>query len=400
MDLSSDEEPPYAHVNAPQKLKFKKVTFKGEKQQQQAESIVTASSSTSNYRRQCRSSDRVSGSREFAQDRLKRLQSHLKEKERVKNEATSNKSSRSHHHHHQRNSISSRLANSKPSRNLRSSIRNAWEKPQALIDASNRVKKSNSSFSTSSSSANERLRQLRVSLQQQQQQHQQQQQQQQGHQKQKEVKGEHLNRETNNNNNKKPPQNAARTEPEVEPEPMDWEDDDVSMAILQSLQRESNDQDLPARRLDHMYFILDTNVLIHNLSFVKDLPKLVLNGLAGSMIFIPYIVIKELDRLKAKHSDSEINRVAAIRAIHYLNAKFDESRDIQAQSALDEADHLIDVDTADDSILNCCLQLKEQVPNSMLLTNDNNLRLKANATSIRVSCKSDLMSEYPDIFDT
>ncbi|XP_068159338.1 transcriptional protein SWT1 [Drosophila tropicalis] len=393
MDSSSDEDP-YAQLTAPQKLKFKKNAFKDEKQQkQQSESIVTASSSSSNnYRRQCRSSDRVSGSKNLAQDRLKRLQSHLKEKERGKSEAANNKSTRSHHHH-QRSSISSRLANTKPSRNLRSSIRNAWEKPQALIDASNRVKKSSSSISSSSSSANERLRQLRLALQQQQQH------QQQGHQKQKEVKGEHFNRETNNNKNKSP-QNAARTEPEVEPEPMDWEDDDVSMAILQSLQREPGEQDLPARRLDHMYFILDTNVLIHNLSFVKDLPKLVLNGLAGSMIFIPYIVIKELDRLKAKHSDSEINRVAAIRAIHFLNAKFDESRDIQAQSALDEADHLIDVDTADDSILNCCLQLKEQVPNSMLLTNDNNLRLKANATSIRVSCKSDLMSEYPDIFDT
>jgi len=60
---------------------------------------------------------------------------------------------------------------------------------------------------------------------------------------------------------------------------------------------------------------------------------------------------------------------------------------------------LIEVDCADDSIINCCLQLMGQVPNLMLLTNDANLRLKANASSILVSRRSDLLNDYREQFD-
>jgi len=67
---------------------------------------------------------------------------------------------------------------------------------------------------------------------------------------------------------------------------------------------------------------------------------------------------------------------------------------VPAQSAVEEAEHLIEVDCPDDSIVNCCLQLSEQVPNMMLLTNDANLRLKANASGIQVSCRSDLMAAH------
>ncbi|KAI8034827.1 hypothetical protein M5D96_012343 [Drosophila gunungcola] len=66
-----------------------------------------------------------------------------------------------------------------------------------------------------------------------------------------------------------------------------------------------------------------------------------------------------------------------------------------AQSAIEAAQHLIEVDCPDDSIVNCCLQLQQHVPNVMLVTNDQNLRLKANASAIQVSCRSDLMATYP-----
>lgn len=60
---------------------------------------------------------------------------------------------------------------------------------------------------------------------------------------------------------------------------------------------------------------------------------------------------------------------------------------------------MIDVDCPDDSIVNCCLQLQSEVPHLMLLTNDNNLRLKANASAIQVSCRSDLLNDYRSQFD-
>ncbi|XP_064554955.1 uncharacterized protein Swt1 [Drosophila montana] len=298
--------------------------------------------------------------------------------------------------------------------------KNAWAKPKALLDASNRLEKNRSI------SANQRLAQLRESLQQQQK----------------------ASNNNNNNNkksettlpNKKLPtiQRSAKTSPlpacvkandDVEPIDMDWQEEEDDAAASSSVTVVSNSQhdlslnksqseseqedisdikmqrllttgqDLPARRLDHMYFVLDTNVLMDNLLFVEDLCHVALGETNGSMLYIPYIVIKELDKLKDRRDDNELKRLAAIRAIRYLNKKFDDSLKIQGQSALEEADHLIEVDCPDDSIVNCCLQLQTQVPHLMLLTNDNNLRLKAKASAIQVSCRSDLLNDYRSEFD-
>ncbi|EDW62479.1 transcriptional protein SWT1 [Drosophila virilis] len=287
--------------------------------------------------------------------------------------------------------------------------KNAWAKPTALLDASNRLERNRSI------SANQRLVQLRESLQQQQ-------------------------KESNNNKcettlpSKKLPTNqrSVKTSPlpdAVEPMDIDWQEEEDDAAASSSatvvsksqhdlsLNKSHNEseqedisdikmqrllttgQDLPARRLDHMYFVLDTNVLMDNLLFVEDLCHVALGETNGSMLYIPYIVIKELDKLKDRRDDNELKRLAAIRAIRYLNKKFDESLKIQGQSALEEADHLIEVDCPDDSIVNCCLQLQTQVPHLMLLTNDNNLRLKANASAIQVSCRSDLLNDYRPEFD-
>ncbi|KAH8340633.1 hypothetical protein KR059_003125, partial [Drosophila kikkawai] len=311
-----------------------------------------------------------------------------------------------------------------------SSPQKAWEKPKALLDAKNRLQEGNSQSGKSSkeaeiipmlfinelymyvSVANQRLAQLRASLRQQQ-----------------EAK------ESNNNNKSTAVVQETRTQTpnkvnvcdlsgisafndstacEAEPESMDWEESIEETQIEPPNQKKPNgneaneisdilfmrqasgEEELPTRLLDHTYFVLDTNILMHNIKFVEALTEVILPGTVGSMLYIPYVVIKELDKLKIS---SENKRVQFARqAIRYLNTKFDESLQIQAQSALEAAEHLIDVDSPDDSIINCCLQLKEQVPNLMLLTNDNNLRLKGIASDIQVSCRSDLLAEYPDEF--
>ncbi|XP_041450573.1 transcriptional protein SWT1-like [Drosophila obscura] len=272
-----------------------------------------------------------------------------------------------------------------PAKSIRERLRDqakTWQKPKALLDSSNRLQ------SGSSTSANQRLTQLRASL---------------GQQAKQETK------ERNNNDcpilppaipnafmGKKAKRAEPEPEPESEPEPMDWEDCDLVILNRKSEDGELNE--LPARRLEHMYFVLDTNVLMHNCSFVEDLTKVVLPGTVGSMLFIPYIVIKELDRLKVRQNDDNMRREMAVRAIRFLNTKFDESLEIQAQSALEESEHLIEVDCGDDSIVNCCLQLQREVPHMMLLTNDANLRLKAKSSAIPVSTHSDLKAAHPDEF--
>ncbi|KAH8264675.1 hypothetical protein KR038_011965 [Drosophila bunnanda] len=287
-----------------------------------------------------------------------------------------------------------------------SSPQNAWEKPKALLDASNRLHTGNPQ------SANQRLAQLRDSLRQQQ-----------------EAK------EPNNNNKSTAvvPETHTQvpnvvnlsdltgisafncsTASEEEPESMDWEESIEEKQLDPLIQKQANreetneisdilfmrqasgEEELPTRLLDHTYFVLDTNILMHNIKFVDTLTEVMLPGTVGSMLYIPYVVIKELDKLKIS-SENKRDQLAR-QAIRYLNTKFDESLQIQAQSALEETEHIIDVDSPDDSIINCCLQLKEQVPNMMLLTNDSNLRLKGIASDIQVSCRSDLLADYPDEF--
>ncbi|EDW55980.1 transcriptional protein SWT1 [Drosophila sechellia] len=357
-----------------------------------------------------------------AQDRLKRLQAQLKRmQDNEKEQGTTNRSTHS--------SLAARrscASTSTPQRILKvpaKVARNAWEKPKALVDA-NRLKAGRSQ------PANQRLMLLRASLQQKQQ-----------------------CEERNNNIVPKINEEVIEKQPEIcnitntsafgstasdmEVEPMEWQDsieeeatqknqdeakegdDTLLMLQAESIEEEApqKDQDetkeeddtllmlqaadaeeLPPRLVDYMYFVLDTNVLIHNHKFVERLTDVVLPGTVGSMLYLPYIVIKELDKLKYKYESDCLKRVIAVRAIRFLNTKFDESLQIQAQSALEEADHLIKIDCPDDSIVNCCLQLQEQVPHMMLLTNDANLRLKANASDIKVSSRSALMSTYADEF--
>ncbi|EDW07758.1 transcriptional protein SWT1 [Drosophila mojavensis] len=369
-----------------------------------------------------------------AQDRLKRLQSSLKQlrdrkvdKERgvakritrcSSNNVSSNSDSPSATATHHTickvqtplNVTKQQLPNRRWNPRSRTLVTNAWAKPKALLDASNRLENNRST------SANQRLLMLRETLQQQQ-------------------------REANNNYNKNNTDSSklpvvtvtttvkeiALSSPKGDVEPMDLDlteeeereekdEQDSSCTVLNlsvnkkrsqtentsdlTLQRLlGTGQELPARCVDYLYFVLDTNVLMENLEFVEDLCRVTLGETKGSMLYIPYIVIKELDKLKERRSDNDRKRKPAIRAIHYLNKKFDETLKIQAQSALEEANHLIEVDCPDDSIVNCCLQLQSQVPHLMLVTNDNNLRLKANASAIQVSCRSELLHDYPHQFE-
>ncbi|XP_062133385.1 uncharacterized protein LOC133843734 isoform X2 [Drosophila sulfurigaster albostrigata] len=254
-------------------------------------------------------------------------------------------------------------------------IRSAWAKPKALIDASNRLHHNRPLIS-----ANCRLTLLQSSLQ------------------------ETQRNDNENNNNNVLPNNAMTDDDEpmeIEPMDIDPEPEEEQSAkpkldngIADDVNKKASEE-LPKRMVDHMYYVLDTNILMENLSFVDDLSHLALGNSKGSMLFIPYVVIKELDGIKDRRSEDDASkRSAARKAIRYLNDKFDKSLRIQGQSAVEDAEHLIEVDGGDDRVVNCCVQLSAQVPKLTLLTNDANLRLKAKTSSIAVASSSDLLSRY------
>ncbi|XP_067635189.1 transcriptional protein SWT1 [Eurosta solidaginis] len=143
---------------------------------------------------------------------------------------------------------------------------------------------------------------------------------------------------------------------------------------------------------DCYYFVLDTNVLLRHLTFIEDLSHMKLCDTNGTVLYLPYSVLQELDKLK-QFAVGDGTKVLAVRAIKYLNSKFEsKNKHLQAQSAVSELEHLVEVTSPDDRIINCCLQVKHHVEHVILLTEDINLRTKAICNSILVSTKSDLLA--------
>lgn len=105
-------------------------------------------------------------------------------------------------------------------------------------------------------------------------------------------------------------------------------------------------------------------------------------------IIIPYIVLKELDKLKI----SIVNDTAVLaqRAIAFIFEQLKMMPDkIRGQSAIENEHKLVDIQNSNDDIINCCLQFKHSFGNVMLLTNDINLMNKAICSQIDTFSKSE-----------
>ncbi|XP_031628262.1 transcriptional protein SWT1-like isoform X2 [Contarinia nasturtii] len=126
------------------------------------------------------------------------------------------------------------------------------------------------------------------------------------------------------------------------------------------------------------YIVPDTNVFIHSLASIKTIIDEGSN-LKKPKMFIPCVVLQELDQLKRRENTA----FNAIRAIGYI---YEEQKSknprLLGQKATMDSEHLIEVNSPDDRILNCCLQLKNQSKTVTLLTNDKNLSIKAQFNGI------------------
>lgn len=97
--------------------------------------------------------------------------------------------------------------------------------------------------------------------------------------------------------------------------------------------------------------------------------------LGRACIYIPYMVLCELDMLKTR--EGNISK-AAQRGIKTINSYF-ETKDsyFVGQSIIEDSREVIPIESGDDRILNCAFQLKEVSDKILLLSNDINLRNKA-----------------------
>ncbi|KAK6629039.1 hypothetical protein RUM43_002856 [Polyplax serrata] len=146
--------------------------------------------------------------------------------------------------------------------------------------------------------------------------------------------------------------------------------------------------------------VLDTNVLISCLNFIKDLIETNIQNLGFPIVYIPWRVLQELDHLKnykMRASDGQL-QVNARQAILYLNENFKCRHPRLFGQSFDDYSRIMVKDTsvADDEILQTCIQLTNDYFNMkvILITNDKNLESKANISNVEAYSKEGFQKKY------
>ncbi|XP_028344241.1 transcriptional protein SWT1 isoform X2 [Physeter macrocephalus] len=163
-----------------------------------------------------------------------------------------------------------------------------------------------------------------------------------------------------------------------------------------------------------LLIVVDTNILMNHLKFVRVLKTTEISGFDRLVLIIPWVVVQELDRMKAgkllKHAQHK-----AIPAVHFINDSLkNQDRKLWGQSIQlasqklflgissrpmcprksDRTDGFSD-ENNDDRVLKCCLQYQELFPCSLVIlcTDDRNLRNKGLISGVKSLSKEELSAE-------
>ncbi|XP_026930148.1 transcriptional protein SWT1 isoform X1 [Acinonyx jubatus] len=146
-----------------------------------------------------------------------------------------------------------------------------------------------------------------------------------------------------------------------------------------------------------LLIVIDTNILMNHLKFVRILKTTEIPGFDRLVLIIPWVVVQELDRMKAgkllKHAQHK-----AIPAVHFINDSLkNQDKKLWGQSiqlASQKVYGLSD-ENNDDRVLKCCLQYQELFPSSVVIlcTDDRNLRNKGLISGVKSLSKEELSAD-------
>ncbi|XP_068397512.1 transcriptional protein SWT1 isoform X4 [Eschrichtius robustus] len=163
-----------------------------------------------------------------------------------------------------------------------------------------------------------------------------------------------------------------------------------------------------------LLIVVDTNILMNHLKFVRILKTTEIQGFDRLVLIIPWVVVQELDRMKAGKLLKRAKH-KAIPAVHFINDSLkNQDRKLWGQSIQlasqklflgissrpmcprknDRTDGLSD-ENNDDRVLKCCLQYQELFPCSLVIlcTDDRNLRNKGLISGVKSLSKEELSAE-------
>ncbi|XP_067273859.1 transcriptional protein SWT1 [Pseudorasbora parva] len=142
--------------------------------------------------------------------------------------------------------------------------------------------------------------------------------------------------------------------------------------------------------------VLDTNVLLSHLEFVKKIRSHGLSGLGFPTLLIPWVVLQELDYLKSGKLSSKVEDKARP-AVHYIYSCLKNQEPRLMGQSMQQASQAVCGSGVnnDDRVLECCLQYQALYPEGavVLCTNDKNLCSKALLSGVKALSKADLVKE-------
>ncbi|TKS66003.1 Transcriptional protein SWT1 [Collichthys lucidus] len=139
-----------------------------------------------------------------------------------------------------------------------------------------------------------------------------------------------------------------------------------------------------------LILVLDTNILLSHLDYVKKMRSHGLAGLGYPVILLPWVVLQEMDSLKKrKNLKGSVAHLAAP-AISYVNNATSREPRLWGQSMQQAAEinNGLNAENNDDRVLQCCLQYQTLYPD-----NDKNLCSKALLSGVNALSKNDLEAE-------
>ncbi|XP_054689028.1 transcriptional protein SWT1 isoform X4 [Grus americana] len=186
----------------------------------------------------------------------------------------------------------------------------------------------------------------------------------------------------------------------------------VALSVVQTCgELTSMEIDLPEQDLNisaeaftsglNILVVIDTNIMISHLEFVRSLKSEDIPGVGRLALIIPWVVLQELDNLKKGKMLQHVRdkAIPAVQFIYMCLKNQDSKLWGQSMQLASQKIYGLSDENNDDRVLQCCLQYQNLFPQAVVIlcTDDKNLCNKAIVSEVKAFCKADLVTALQNL---
>ncbi|KAJ7415315.1 hypothetical protein BTVI_38631 [Pitangus sulphuratus] len=186
----------------------------------------------------------------------------------------------------------------------------------------------------------------------------------------------------------------------------------MALSVVQACgELTSMDIDLPEQDLNisaeaftsglNILVVIDTNIMISHLEFVRSLKSEDIPGVDRLALIIPWVVLQELDNLKKGKMLQHVRdkAIPAVQFIYKCLKNQDSKLWGQSMQLASQKIYGLSDENNDDRVLQCCLQYQSLFPQAVVIlcTDDKNLCNKAIVSEVKAFCKADLVAALQSV---